>query len=436
MSAGAGGKSGARADWLPVRDALARVLGGVEPLEPAPVQVGRSLGHVLAEDLVSPIDLPLHDNSAMDGFAVRAVDVKGASGQRPRELPVVADVPAGAPVPDALPPGAAMRVMTGAPVPPGADSVVRVEHTDGGALHPSGEGSVLVTSDADAHRNIRRRGEDLRRGDLVLARGRVIRPAELAVAASIGAAELRVIRRPTVAILTSGDELVDVAAFDQVLAGRRIVSTNSYSLAAQLSEIGAEVRDLGIAPDSADAMRRMLEGARGCDALITSAGISMGEHDLVRGVLDEMGAEIDFWRVKMRPGSPFAFGHLPGLGGIPWFGLPGNPVSSMVTFEVFARPAILKMCGRSAIFAPTVAARVADDPGVVPGLTHFLRVRLRPHDGHAVATITGAQGSGILSSMADADGLLVVPEAAECRAGSTFPVLVLGGAPLREEPGY
>lgn len=434
MSGRSGG--GKRADWLPVREALNRVLAGVRALDTIRVPVAQSLGYVLAEDVVSPIDLPLHDNSAMDGFAVRAADVAGASEADPRQLPVLADVPAGAPVPRPLQPGGAIRVMTGAPVPAGADSVVRVEHTDGGRLDGPGRGSVLVTSDADSHRNIRSRGEDLRRGDLVLAKGRAIRPAELAVAASVGSAELEVIRRPTVAILTSGDELVDVTGFAEVLAGRRIVSTNSYSLAAQLSEIGVAVRDLGISPDSREAMLERLEGARGCDALVTSAGISMGEHDLVRGVLSELGAEIDFWRVRMRPGSPVAFGHLPGLGGMPWFGLPGNPVSSMVTFEVFVRPAILKMCGRSAVFAPTVAAELERSQVVAPGLTHFLRVRLRQDAGRTTATATGAQGSGILTSMADADGLLVVPEGATCEAGSTFPALVLGGAPLQREPGY
>lgn len=424
-----------RADWLEVSAAVQRVLSAVKPLETVRLPLTEALGYVLAERVTSPIDLPAHDNSAMDGFAVRAADILGASSDDPRELPVAADVPAGAAVPAGLEAGHAVRVMTGAPVPPGADSVVRVEHTDGGVIDGAGRGAVRIRSDADAHRNIRPRGEDLRIGDVVLEPGRVLRPAEIAVAASVGRKELAVVRRPVVGVLTSGDELVDVDGFDEVLAGRRIVSTNTYSLAAQLREIGVEARDLGIAPDTTGGLLDRLQHARGCDALITSAGISMGEHDLVRGVLSEIGTEFDFWRVKMRPGSPVAFGRVGGLGGIPWFGLPGNPVSSMVTFEVLVRPAILKMCGRSEVFAPTVEARLEEDQPLAPGLTHFLRVHLGEADTGLTARAAGPQGSGILTSMVRADALLVVPGGGG-RRGDGFRAIVLGGAPLRPRPGY
>jgi molybdopterin molybdotransferase len=323
-------------------------------------------------------------------------------------------------------------------VPRGAGGVVRVEHTDGGREIGTERGRVEVRSDADADRNIRRRGEDVREGDRVLERGRRLRAAEIGVAASLGRSRLDVVRRPRVAVLASGDELVDVDGFDEVRAGRRIVSSNSHALGAQLREAGLEVVDLGIARDHPSAIRERLEAARGCDALLTSAGISVGEHDHMRGVLEELGVEVAFWRVRMRPGSPFAFGRVTGLGGIPWFGLPGNPVSSMVTFEVLARPALLRMAGETAVHPPVVTATVEGAYPAVPGLTHFPRARLRVGaDGETIASLTGPQGSGILTSMAAADALLVVPDTAPgARDGDRLPALVLGGAPLRTEPGF
>jgi molybdopterin molybdotransferase len=426
------------ADWVGVAEAREIILRSVAPLPPEQCTLHDALGRILAEELRARQDLPPWDNSAMDGFAVRGADVAGATAQRPRELRVVDDVPAGGFPSRPVAGGEACRVMTGAPVPEGVDSVIRVEHTDGGRAIGTPEATVRIQSDADVTRNIRRRGEDLREGQVVLHSGAGLRPAELGVAASLGRARLRVVRAPRVAILATGDELVDVDGYDQVLAGRRIVSSNSYSLAAQLREIGAEVRDLGIAPDEPAAIRRHLEAALGCDALITAAGISVGEHDHVRAVLEEMGVEVAFWRVKMRPGSPFAFGRVPALGGIPWFGLPGNPVSSMVTFEVLARPGLLRMAGHAALFSPTATATLRGDYPGAPGLTHFPRVRLRPRpDGEHDALLTGAQGSGILTSMAAADALLVVPEGTGSAAeGDRLTALRLGAAPLQAEPGF
>ena len=261
-----------------------------------------------------------------------------------------------------------------------------------------------------------------------------MRAAELGIAASIGRAELAVVRRPVVAILTSGDELVDVDGFEEVLAGRRIVSSNSYTLAAQVAEAGAEARLLGISPDDPAALREHLLRGVGCDLLITSAGVSVGEHDLVRRVLAELGLRSAFWRVRIRPGSPLAFGWIDELGGIPWFGLPGNPVSSMVTFEIFVRPALLRMAGHQAIFPPTVQAQASEDLAPAPGLTLFLRATLSDGD-PPTATLTGHQGSGILSSMAAANALLVVPEEG-CAAGGMVTAIVLGGAPSRKVAGY
>ncbi|HEU0052080.1 MAG TPA: gephyrin-like molybdotransferase Glp, partial [Longimicrobium sp.] len=322
------------ADWLAAGEALRRMLDGVRPLTPETRSLLDARGAVLAEDIAAAVDLPPWDNSAMDGFAARADDVRGASAERPVVLRVVDDVPAGAFPARAIGAGEAARVMTGAPVSPGADTVVRVEHTDGGAEIGTPRGRVAIVNDADAGKNVRPRGEDVRAGDVVLRAGTVLRPAEVAVAAALGRASLSAVRRPVVAVLASGDELVEVEEYAEVLAGRRIVSSNSYALAAQLAEIGVEARVLGIARDTPESLRARLEEARGCDALITTAGISVGEHDYVRAVLEAMDTRVEFWRVRVRPGSAMAFGHVGALGGIPWFGLPGNPVSTMVTFEL------------------------------------------------------------------------------------------------------
>lgn len=427
-----------KADWLSVAAARETILAAVRPLPAEPRPLLAALGCVLAEEVRAPLDQPPWDNSAMDGFAVRAADIAGASEAAPRVLRVVDDIAAGGAPSRPIAEGEASRIMTGAPVPAGADSVVRVEHTDGGRGLGTAEARVRVFSAADAGRNIRRRGEDLRAGDVVLGTGTRLGAAALGVAASAGQRQLSVVRPPRVAILATGDELVDVDRFEEVLTGRKIVSSNSYTLAAQLREIGAEVHDLGIARDDPREIRERLEAAHDCDAILTSAGMSVGEHDHLRAVLREMGGQVAFWRVRMRPGSPFGFGRVGALKDAPWFGLPGNPVSSMVTFEVLVRPALLRMAGHAAVFHPTLAVRLEDPYPAQPGLTHFVRVRLRAAaDGPPRAVLTGAQGSGILTSMAAADALLVVPETrAGAAAGDTLTALLLGGAPLRPDPGY
>ncbi|HEX5724133.1 MAG TPA: gephyrin-like molybdotransferase Glp, partial [Longimicrobiaceae bacterium] len=406
------------ADWLTAGEALAAILRGVRPLGAEERPLAEALGSVLAEDVVSPVDLPPWDNSGMDGFAVRADDVRGAAPGRPRELRVVDDVPAGRFAGRAVGPGEAIRVMTGAPVPAGADGVVRVEHTDGGSGIGTEAGRVAVFSDEDAGRNVRPRGEDVRAGTVVLPAGRVLRAPELAVAAAVGRARLSVVRRPRVAVLASGDELVEVEDFEAVRAGRKIVSSNGYALAAQLAESGLEALSLGIAADDPASLRAHLERARGCDALVTTAGVSVGEHDHVLRVMGELDAEVAFWRVKVRPGSALAFGRVGALGGIPWFGLPGNPVSTLVGFELFVRPALLRMCGRTRVFSPTIEVTMRDAYPAKGELTHFPRVRLqREADGGTSAFLTGAQGSGVATSMAAADALLVVPPGEGARPG-------------------
>jgi len=406
LSERASGRTGERAaarepDWISLEEALEHIRNAVQPTDAESVALDASLGRVLAEDVRSPLDLPPWDNSAMDGFAVRAADIAGASTSAPARLRLTESVPAGGFASRAVGPGEAIKIMTGAPVPEGADTVVRVEHT------VEADDVVEVFADSDARRNIRPRGEDVRAGACAVAAGTMLRAGEIGLLASIGAASVRVHRRPVVAIVSTGDELVDIEAFDEVMAGRRIVNSNSYALAASVRAVGAEPLMLGIARDDKDHLRALLERARDADVLVTSAGASVGEHDLVKDVLEEMGARTAFWRVRIRPGSPFSFAQ---IGGIPVFGLPGNPVSAVVTFEILVKPALRRMLGRSAVHTRVITARLAERVASRTGLTQFMRVQLTEENGARIARLTGPQGSGMISSLAQADGLLVLPE--------------------------
>lgn len=365
----------------------------------------------------------------MDGFAVRSADIAGASETTPARLTLIESVQAGGFATRTVGAHEAIKIMTGAPVPAGADTVVRVEHTR------EDEGTVVVVSAADARRNIRQRGEDVAANQIAVSAGTVLRAGEIGLLASIGCAKVRVHRRPVVAILSTGDELVDVDHFDEVLAGRRIVNSNSHALAAAARSVGAVPWSLGIARDDRDDLRAHLLRGLEADVLVTSAGASVGEHDLVKDVLDELGAETDFWRVRIRPGSPFSFGRLQH---VPVFGLPGNPVSAVVTFEILVKPALRRMVGRHALYSPVVSARLADDVASRPGLTQFMRVRLEQTADGLVARLTGPQGSGMLSSIARADGLMVVPEDVDSlAAGSEVKVVrLLAADDAQMEPGY
>ena len=352
----------------------------------------------------------------MDGYAVRADDVRDAAASTPVKLVVVATIPAGSSSSHAVGGGEAARIMTGAPVPPGADSVVRVEDTD------SGEDVVRIKSGRDALRNIRLRGEDVSEGDIVAAAGSMLHPAHLGMLASVGRSEVRVHPRPKVAVLASGDELVDVDRFGEVLSGSKIVSSNSYSLEAAVRDAGGVPLPLGTVGDDPSALKQRLAGLR-CDLLLTTGGVSVGAFDFTRDVLGELGAEHRFWRVKMRPGAPVGFGV---LRGIPWLGLPGNPVSTLVTFELFARAAIRKLAGHALPHRRLVSVRVAETVTIAAPLTHFLRaVVTREQDGYT-ARLTGPQGSGLLSSMARANALLVVPpERSRIDAGGQVEAILL-----------
>lgn len=415
------------ADWIRIEEALDTILRNVHTLPSEQVPLEQALGRTLAEPIISPVNQPPWDNSAMDGFAVHASDIRGASEAAPITLRVIDDVRAGGFPSVTVHPGNATRIMTGAPVPAGVDSVVRVEHTRMvDALH------VQVLRDSDAGRNIRLRGEDLEAGASVFAPGRLLRPAEVGVLAMIGCTAPVIARRPRIAVLATGDELVEPDRIADVVAGTHIINSNTPAVSAALRATSCEPVPLGIARDDLDDLRARIEGAMDCDALITTAGASVGEHDLVKDALEAAGCRTLFWRVLIRPGSPFSFGLIerPGRPPLPVFGLPGNPVSVLVTFEILVRPALRRMQGRSAIY-PAVQQVVAGEAIRSPaGLVRFLRVRLEPGtDGIPSAYLTGPQGSGILTSVAAADALLVMPlDVAELPAGAAARVVPLRDA--------
>jgi molybdopterin molybdotransferase len=387
-----------------------------------------ALHGVLAEDVLSRLDIPAWTNSAMDGYAARGEDVRGAAETSPVRLRVIEHIPAGHFPTRGIGRGECARIFTGAPLPEGADSVIRQEDTDQGA------DTVTILKDRDVGVNTRQVGEDIRKGSTVLTAGTELGPAQLGVLASLAVAHPLVYRRPRVAILGSGDEIVDVDQPEEILSGRKIASSNTHTLVALVRQSGGEPVNLGIAADTPDSLRRHLASALDCDLLVTTAGISVGEHDYVRSVLDELGAEQRFWKLRMRPGAPVGFGL---LGEVPWVGLPGNPVSTMVTYELFVHPAIRRMMGHRPVFRRSVPVRMAEPVHLKPKLQHFLRGIVTEGPNGPEARLTGPQGSGILTSMVLANALLVVPEGQhETLVGATVPALVLNDPVHQEQPGF
>jgi molybdopterin molybdotransferase len=416
--------------------AAARILAAVRRQPPLRIPLDDALGSILAQDAVSPLDIPPWTNSAMDGYAARAADVRGATAAQPRRLAVVEVIPAGAFPTRAIGEGQCVRIFTGAPLPAGADSVIRQEDTD------LGVGEVEIRSDRDAGVNIRKAGEDIRKGAVALPAGTELGAAALGVLASLAEAHPLVYRRPRVAILGSGDEIVDVDQPEAVISGRKVASSNTHTLHALVRLAGGLPVNLGIARDSPESLREHLARLQDCDLLVTTAGISVGEHDHLRAVMEDLGAELDFWKLRMRPGAPVGFGL---LGGMPWLGLPGNPVSTMVTFELFVRPAIRKMMGHDLPFRRAVAVRVAEPIRLGPKLQHFLRAVVTPghrERGEAISPIddvrlTGPQGSGILTSMVRANALLIIPEGQhETPEGALASALVLDDPRHVAEPPW
>jgi molybdopterin molybdotransferase len=406
---------------LSVIEAAERITTAVAPLASERVALDEALGLVLAEDVRSPITLPHWDNSAMDGYAIHGDDVQGASDAAPVTLPVAETIAAGAFASRPLARGEAMRIMTGAPLPKGADTVVRVEDTDAGLER------VRVLKDRDVRKNVRHRGEDIREGEIALPRGLAIGAAQVGVLASVGQATVMAHRRPRVAILGSGDELVDIEEFNLVKRGERIVSSNRHTLEALVRLNGGVPIALGHAKDTLADVTALLERAVASkpDLIVTSAGVSVGEHDHTRTAVEQMGTALDFWRVRMRPGAPLGFGR---VRDVPWIGLPGNPVSAMVTFELFVRPAIRRMLGHARVHRTPVRVTLEEPVSIGAKLTHFYRAIVTPRaDGQLGAKLTGPQGSGILTSMSMANALLIVPEeSTTIPAGAQLSALLLG----------
>ncbi len=394
-------------DWLPLDEALARILSHLAPLPPESVPLEEALGRALARDVLAPGPLPPWDNSAMDGYAVRGDDVAGATEDRPVILTVTGVIQAGTRFEGTVGPGDAVRIMTGAEIPAGADTVIRVEDTD---REETDAGKLRIHSERDRGRHVRPAGQDWQEGAIALASGTGIGPGQTAVLAAARVPLVTVHRRPTVAILASGDELVDLDSPD--LVPSRIPESNSHHVSAGVRAAGGTPMRLGIARDDRADIRHHLARAADADVLVTLGGASMGEGDLFKTVLEDLGFRLDFWRVKIRPGSPMSFGHLPleGGGSQTVFGLPGNPASAFVTFELFVRPFLLALAGHIDLHRPTVSALAAEDLTTAEDVTGFLRVRLSRPDKELEASLTGPQGSGLVGSLGAADGLAVIPE--------------------------
>jgi len=412
---------------ISVEQALEKILEHIEVLEVEESPILSCLGQVLAEDIFSDINIPPLDNSAMDGYAVRAADTHGASPKSPRILRVIDTVTAGSISQARVEPGTAVRIMTGAAIPKGADAVVKFEDTD-----QSGRGAdaseVGILAEVTKGLEIRRAGEDIARGMMVLDKGTVIRPAEVGALASLGRSLIKVIRRPVVAILATGDEIVDIT---KPLPEGKIYNTNSYSLAALVMRYGGIPRVLGIAPDVESSLVSRLHLGLDADMLVTSGGVSLGDYDIVRDVLAKEG-EVVFWQVRQKPGKPLTFGMIRALGGgdgirkIPLFGLAGNPVSAMLNFELFVRPAMFRMMGRKNLAKPMIEAIIEEPIENTDGRRIFARAIVQKREGKYFARLTGPQGSGILTSMTLANGLVIVPEDAPgVEEGDSVQVIML-----------
>ena len=398
-----------------VSEARKIILENVDLLGKEVVGLDKCLFRVLAEPLFARRNVPPQDNSAMDGFALTALATENASDSTPASIPVVRTIRAGDLAGSPISEGEAVRIMTGAPVPGGVDTVVMVEDT-----YVEAE-NLFLTKPVQKGANIRRAGEDIRDQEEVLPASRPLRPADLGLIASQGIAQLKVYRRPEVAILATGDEVVSLG---EVPHEAQIYSSNSHALSALVTECGAIPRQLGIARDDPDHLAAMIEEGLQSDVLVTTGGISMGDYDYLKDVFSKIGVEILFWKVAQKPGKPMTFGIRRGK---PVFALPGNPVSATLSFELYVRPALRKMMGHARLFRPTVRAVLEQDIKKKPGRRNFIRgIVERKEDGILYAHTTGEQGSGILRSMSDANGIIVLSEDAEgAKAGEKVEVYLI-----------
>ena len=390
---------------LSVDEARQRMLGTIPILPPEKRGILACTDYVLAEELHATENIPPFDNSAMDGYAVRAADVKNATEKQPAVLSVVETIAAGYAPTKQVAAGQASRIMTGAMMPQGANAVIMQEVTQ-----QEGD-EVKIFESIDTAGNVRFTGESVAEGQQVMKKGKHLRPPEVSMLASLNCAEATVHRKPTVAIVSTGDELTRLG---EPLEPGKIRDSNRYGLYAQVEEAGGIPIDMGIAPDDEAETERIFRAALAkADALITSGGVSVGEHDVVKTVLAKLG-EINFWRVAMKPGKPQAYGIADGK---PIFGLPGNPVSSLVVFELFVRPALLKMAGHKDLLRPTFKATLAETITNRDGRVNYMRAILKVSDGEITAQTTGPQGSGILHSLVLANGLITIPTATTLHAG-------------------
>ena len=400
---------------LSVEEALERVLSAFQPLPPERIPVLETLGRVVTEDVFADMDIPPLTNSAMDGYAVRAADTARTSRENPVRLRIIDNLTAGRTTQTAVTAGCSIRIMTGVPIPPGADAVVQFEDTE------QKQEWVEIFKDVETGMNVRLAGEDVKKGELILPGGTLIRPQEVGMLAALGRKEAWVHRRPRVAILATGDEVIEI---DAPWSPGKIRNSNTYSNAAQVIRYGGFPIMLGITRDDENELTaKVREGLqKGADLFLTTGGVSMGDFDMVKKVLAAEG-EMGFWRVRMKPGKPLAFGQ---IRGVPLLGLPGNPVSAMVTFELFARPAILKMQGKTRLEKPIIEAKLRDEVPHKDNRRHYIRVRVERQGSEYEAHLTGDQGSGILLSMVRSQGLAIIPEDFDhLPAGTKVPVIML-----------
>jgi molybdopterin molybdotransferase len=384
-----------------VEDALDIILKDTFPLGMEKVDILDTLGRVLGEAVVSGRIIPPRDNSSMDGYAVYAADTQGATPSNPVTLDVIEDIPAGSIPRRVVGSGQAARIMTGAPIPKGADAVIRLEDTRQIGTQ------VELTAAVKKGGFIRFAGEDVREGEEVIPAGTVVRPAEVGMMAALGKSFVSVYQRPVVAVIATGDELADI---DDPVSSWKIVNSNAYSLTAQILDCGAIPLLMGIARDNREDLLAKFRPALRADVILSSGGVSVGDYDLVKDIMTEVGTSIEFWRVAMKPGKPLVYGR---VGGKPIFGLPGNPVSTMVSFEQFVRPVLLKMMGQRCLFRRTVQAIMKEGLNKQTGLTYFVRVHVTRQGDDYVAAHTGEQSSGILKSMVRANGLAILPKEVE-----------------------
>jgi molybdopterin molybdotransferase len=399
---------------IQVQEALDQILSQIEFKGVEKIPLDQALGRVLAEDIVSRINNPPMDNSAMDGYALIAEDIQSATPENPIKLEMVEEIAAGYTAKRVLRPGQTMRIMTGAPIPTGANAVLMQEDTqkDGN--------SILCLDKADVEENIRQAGEDVKVGDQVIKKGTTLTPAHIGMLAVVGRSQIAVGQRPVVSILSTGDEVLEL---DETPEGPQIFNSNGHMLAAQIKSAGGIPIYLGIAKDTEKALMEKFEWALKADIVVSSGGVSVGDYDLVKASLKKMGQDMLFWKVAMKPGKPLAFGH---IDKIPIFGLPGNPVSSFVSFEQFVRPSLRKVLGCSDLSHKTVQAKLTRTIKKKAGRLHFLSAIVSWTDGEYTVTPAGEQGSGILKSAANANGLLVFPlEDEEIKEGQQVAVQLL-----------